>query len=86
MEEIVRNIRDLDADERRACETVVGHVLRDDQQLVVRIVESPAVSQFDRGNGALPDWCDVYAGLSESEIAAIEIDVLDRPQVTRVSE
>jgi hypothetical protein len=34
---------------------------------------------------ALPDWCRVYEGLSDQEIAEVENDVLDRAVLTRPS-
>lgn len=38
MESIVRNVRDLDADNRQSLETILGRRLGDDQQVMIRIV------------------------------------------------
>lgn len=75
METAIRNVRDLDQTDRSALERVVGHQLRESQQLVIQVMdvamESPALEAGS--GGKLPEWCDVYEGLSDQEI-----DELDR--------
>jgi hypothetical protein len=79
METVIRNVGEIDARDRQALEHVLGHALRENQQLVIRvvtlqvqpeIVEPPAPH---RANGAptLPEWCNVYEGLADDEIADI---------------
>jgi hypothetical protein len=69
METIVRNVRDLDQTDRSALERVVGRQLGESQQLVIQVVsaavEPPAPPM---AGGQLPDWCDVYEGLSDAQI------------------
>jgi hypothetical protein len=57
--------------------------LRENQQVVLQVVtptepkptqEAPLRTATDH----LPDWCNVYEGLSDEEIAEIEDVILDR--------
>ncbi|HEV2969807.1 MAG TPA: hypothetical protein VGY55_07440 [Pirellulales bacterium] len=93
MNEVTRSVAEIEPADRRALEHVFGLPLRDDQQVVVR-VESRSVSEEPTANGdqeaaddtILPDWCNVYDGLSDDEIAAIEKVMLPRADLTRASE
>lgn len=38
MESIIRNVRDLEADNRHSLETVLGRPLQDDQQIIIRVL------------------------------------------------
>lgn len=80
MEQIVRNVRDIDAGDRHALEHVVGQSLRENQQLVIQIVNVNAATAPTTGgtNGTvgLPDWCNVYEGLSDDEIADLEKSIV----------
>ena len=71
---VVRTVRDIDLQDRQALEHVLGRSLHDDEQVVIDVVGSPSSptageAQSDR---ALPDWCDVYAGLTDAEVDEIE--------------
>jgi hypothetical protein len=65
-----------------------------EQQLVSNIVnfEIPAstisepVSLKANGKLTLPDWCNVYDGLSTDKIAAMEQTILQRAEMSRPSE
>jgi hypothetical protein len=92
MEEIIRNVRDLPSEQRRAYEMAVGHALDEGQKIIIQIVDAPDGSNGPTGgasarsgDGKLPDWCNVYEGLSDAEIADIEADILDRADLTRPS-
>jgi hypothetical protein len=93
MDEVTRNVAEIEPADRRALEHVFGLPLRDDQQVVVR-VESRSVAEEPKANGdqeagedmALPEWCNVYEGLPDDEIAAIERIMLPRADLTRASE
>ena len=84
METVVRNVRDLPQNDRSALERVVGHQLRDSQQLVIQVMsvsldepaQSPPVS------GELPEWCNVYQGLSDREIDELDGTIV-RSDVSR---
>lgn len=89
METIVRNVRDLHDSERSAAEQLVGHRLRENQQLVINVLSvdvgtnSPATGAT---NNALPAWCNVYDGLTDDEIAELEKSILTRADLSRPSE
>lgn len=92
MEKITRNVRDLDSTERRVYESALGHELRANQQIIVQVItlgELPDESASGATNqtaGKLPDWCDVYEGLPDEQIAEIEQTVLQRADLNRPSE
>lgn len=97
MESITRNVRDLEADKRQSLEAVVGHQLQDNQRVIIQVVsmdieqKGPApekASSKPNGTAApqLPDWCNVYEGLTEEEVGDIEQTVLTRADLTRSSD
>jgi hypothetical protein len=94
METVIRNVDEIDAHDRQSLEQVLGFSLRENQQLVINIVnlEIPAdttsepVSHTANGNPTLPEWCNVYEGLSDDEIAAMEQTILHRADMSRPSE
>ena len=94
MESITRNVRDIPSDELRLYETVLGAKLRENQQVIIQVIslgdqrQEPASSPEKEGGHAapgvtLPDWCNVYEGLSDEEISEIESVALDRSGWTR---
>jgi len=91
MENVVRNVRDIDSADRHALEHLLGQQLRENQQLVVRVVTAslqPQVAKSPSGAIAapsLPDWCRVNEGLSDQEIAAVEEIALTRANLSRPS-
>jgi hypothetical protein len=79
METVVHNIRDLKGNKRSAAEQLVGHSLRENQQLVIQVVTlelGPSPSGTTTGEGKLPEWCNVYEGLTDAEIADIEKSIV----------
>jgi hypothetical protein len=92
MESIIRNVRDIDSRDRQAIERVLGQQLKDNQKIIIQVVtvsDEPTV-QEKPGNGTpvakLPDWCNVLAGLSDEQIAEFEEVVLQRSDLSRLSE
>ncbi|MEX2288368.1 MAG: hypothetical protein WD648_14830 [Planctomycetaceae bacterium] len=92
MQKITRNVRDLEKEERRVFEAALGEKLRENQQVIMEVVtveapeqriEAGAARQADTG---LPDWCNVYEGLSDDEVAEIEKTILDRSGWNRRSQ
>lgn len=89
---IVRNVRDISDKDREAIEHALGEELRDDQRLIVQVVsapealheESPKVS-VDSAYASLPDWCDVFAGLSSDEVEEVERTTRQRLNLGRES-
>ena len=77
METVVHNICDLTNAERSAAEQLVGHALRDHQQLIIQVVVGNGVTdQPTQVREVLPDWCNVYEGLTDAQIADIEQSIV----------
>jgi len=82
METVVHRISDLAGGQRSAAEQLVGHPLHEDQQLVIQVVNlarNKIEIPKENEEGMLPDWCNVYEGLTDDEI-----DSLDRA-ITRLN-
>lgn len=89
METSIHNVRDLQESERSAVERIVGHALAEDQQLVIVVRYSPAKSpaqEQDAPVPQLPEWCNVYKGLSDDEVSDLEDVVLTRADLSRPTE
>ena len=92
MDTVIRNVNEIEAGDRPALEHVLGRPLRENQQLVIRIVDrevSPPQSGTPpppNGTPVLPEWCNVYEGLSDEQIAEIEKLVLQRADLSRPSD
>jgi hypothetical protein len=80
MDSVTRNVKDIDSADRLAIEHVIGKHLSQDQQLVIHVLDSrPMPSNTIEPNqhpSHLPDWCNVYEGLNEAEIAEIESSIV----------
>lgn len=79
METVVHNIRDLKGNKRSAAEQLVGHALRENQQLVIQVVTLDLGSTPTgavAGEGKLPEWCNVYEGLTDAEVDEIEKSIV----------
>ena len=89
MENIVRNVKDIETADRRALEHVIGLHLAENQQLVIHVVNVDVSSPRPAAGPstvALPEWCNVYEGLSDQEVSALEEVVLTRADLSRDSE
>jgi hypothetical protein len=97
MESISYSVNDLSADQRHVLEGVLGQPLRDDQCVVVQLVSKKNFEHTDQASfspnknganqsvdvGILPDWCAVFADLSDEEFAEIEAAILTRADLSR---
>lgn len=74
METVLRQVGDLDQNARSALERMVGHALREDQQVMIQVTDESLVQDSNDKvtQGRLPDWCNIYEGLSTEEIAELE--------------
>jgi hypothetical protein len=86
METVTRNVNDLEPGDRRALEHVIGIPLSESQQLVIQVVETKPDAQslgqkqqHPTDGMKLPDWCNVYEGLSDAEIDEIEKSIVRSP-------
>jgi hypothetical protein len=89
METIIRHVRDIKTDERRVLEHVIGQPLKENQQVIIQVVtpgNQPAEEATSSDTGKLPEWCNVYDGLTEVQIAAAEQAILQRSDLTRPCE
>jgi len=92
MESIIRNVKDIDPAQRSLYESLLGQELHENQQLIIQVIsldEGDASKKPDvqaGQQGQFPDWCNVYEGLSDDEIAKLETAILDRNQWTRSSD
>jgi hypothetical protein len=89
MKEIVRNVAEIEPTDRRALEHLLGQPLDDNEQLLLRVI-GPDAQNVKSANGdrevdteVLPEWCNIYEGLSDDEISAIEEIMLTRANLTR---
>lgn len=81
MESVIRDVRDIGRGDRRAIENIVGQPLEDNQRVVIQIIDPDAdaaapPSAEPAANEELPDWCSVYQGLTDAEIAEIEKSIV----------
>jgi hypothetical protein len=92
METIIRYVREIEADERRVLEHVIGRRLEENQKVIIQVataegqlVEEPEQQPLTRP-GKLPEWCNVYQGLTEEQIADVEEVILQRTDLARPSQ
>ncbi|MBI1812700.1 hypothetical protein HYR82_02880 [Candidatus Peregrinibacteria bacterium] len=91
MEKVIRNVGDIDRADRRALERLTGKPLAEGQQVIIQVMTVRAEpSQMPQSNhesesDTLPAWCNVYAGLTDQEIADLESVILQRANLTRPS-
>ena len=81
-----RNVRDLDQSERSVMERVVGHQLRETQQIIVNIVNidlAPASSTIGDSVSDVPESWKIYDGLSDDEIDTLDAEIRQRANLTR---
>ena len=86
METIVRNVGDLARPDRTAMERIVGHALGESQRLIIQVMTldslAPPPSQATT-LPELPEWTDVYKGLSDEEIDDLDTAIRERANLTR---
>jgi hypothetical protein len=81
MDSITRSVRDIDVADRRAIEHVIGTPLAENQQVVIHVLDLDVPAAAKKHSGSqdtleLPDWCNVYEGLSDAEIADLESSIV----------
>jgi hypothetical protein len=87
METITRNVSDLAAPERSALERVVGHPLRETQQIILNVLNLElAKAESAEPNpltGPIPDYWKVYEGLDDKRIEELTTAINQRANLTR---
>ena len=87
MENIVWNVNELGSADRQTLEHLLGQPLAENQQLVIRVVtlgqpQSSSEENATAAGATLPDWCRVYEGLSDQQIAEVEKIALERANLS----
>jgi len=77
MNKLVKPVRDFDPAPRKKLEEALETRLADESEVVF----TPAEPKGDVPE--LPEWCNVYAGLSEQEIDELEKAILRRSEFAR---
>jgi hypothetical protein len=75
METIKRQVGEMQAHERSAAELLLGHRLRGNEQLILQVLQLDVTEppkEDSRPAQTLPDWCNVYEGLTDEEIENID--------------
>jgi class 3 adenylate cyclase len=85
METLIHKVREMNGNQRSAAERLVGHALQEDQELVIQVIDVDASGADEAAmpDGELPDWCNVYEGLTDEEIAVLERAISRRLDLTR---
>jgi hypothetical protein len=86
METVVRNVGDLNPGDRLAMERVIGQPLGETQRLVIQVVPlESAMPHLQPGDELhdLPEWTDVYNGLTDKEIDDLDAAIRERSNLSR---
>ena len=77
----------LDDEHCRALEDVIASQLHNNQRLLIRVIDTDLASKTPPKcqSQSLSDWTDVYEGLSDEEIEAIDQQIKTRANFTRIS-
>ena len=90
MDTIIRNVHDIDLQDRSALEHMLGRKLREQQQVIIHLASvdtaEPMHAESSVTTATLPEWCHVFEGLSDRELAELDQVILDRADLTRPSE
>jgi hypothetical protein len=75
MDKVARHVQEIDAAEKRVYESVLGQVLQADQQVIVQVITPGASPDATTGGqhlaDQLSDYCNVYDGMSQTEVAEL---------------
>ena len=87
MDDVIRNVTDIDSADRQALEHVLGKRLGANQQVIISVVNlefaGTDTSPADRPAQSLEDWTHIYDGLDEQQIEAVDRIVTTRANLTR---
>jgi len=90
METFTHHVRDIDPADRHVLEGLVGQRLLDDQQVVIHVVGAQDAPQREGLNSTrpseVPNWWNVYEGLSDEEVERLDQAIRQRANLTRVGE
>jgi len=83
MENVIRSVSDMTSADRLVIENFLGTHLTEDQKVSIRVLDagSRPLEKADAGSkgqqlSPLPEWCNVYHGLSDAQVAEIESSIV----------
>lgn len=87
METVIRNVGELDTQDRSALERAVGHPLRETQRVILNVISidiPPTESGPPKSlpDGVPPEW-NVYEGLNDDEIEELTTAINQRCDLSR---
>ena len=89
MEQVVHNVAEIDTAVRQALEHLIGKRLGEHPQVVINVVNLD-VSNPDMSAASIsqevPDWWNIYEGLTDEEIEELDQAIRQRANLTRVFE
>jgi hypothetical protein len=86
METITRNVSEIAPGDLQALEHLIGAPLRPSQKVIMQVVERESNGNdvpADSGEPQLPEWYNVYEGLSDEEIDRLDAAIQQRLDLTR---
>jgi hypothetical protein len=88
MNAIIRNVNEIDSHDRQALEHVLGQPLEENQRIIIHVETAPPPmnANGNANQAKLPEWCNVFEGLTDQEINEIEAISLSRANMTRPAE
>ena len=89
MDTITRDVRDLPKSERSALERLIGHELRETERVIVQIINVVSETTNEKQSAKadfVPQWWNIYDGLSDSQVDLLDKAVTQRVDMTRSTE
>jgi len=86
METVVHRIRDLNDQKRTAAEQLVGHELRENQQVKIQVSDFVEDASTEDPYPNEAPWSSIYDGLSDEKIEHLDEAIRQRANLTRTFE
>jgi hypothetical protein len=88
MEKVIRNVAEIDQADRRVIENLIGKHLAENHQVIISIVNldlTPPDASAGTASEHVPEWWNVYAGLSDGDVDRLDEAIRPRANLSRVS-
>jgi hypothetical protein len=83
MSEVILRVRDIKTATREALEQAIGVRLEEHQKVAIHVINEESqpslhepIPSKQPQESCLPPWCNVYKGLSDTEIADLEASIV----------
>jgi hypothetical protein len=86
MDTVTLKVADIAPADRYALEHAFGVPLHEHRQVVLKVVEISEPEPIATGKSeapALPEWCNVYAGMSDEDVDRLDRAIRQRLDLTR---